>query len=335
MENGTMEEMARVFSVMFSHETKIAKQMRRLCHWPPRPPQRTPRSQPTTNARACYCTLRWLEVQATKMVKVRYDEGHFLVSFPESQQPLNRLAGSVWPNNSGFIPTAAADLVSVWHGASLWAAWHIFHYHFVIGDYGHNKLQCRRVNGSWSRQVNGIWGMLDYGHCILRASTSSQELCSQCPNGLFDAWSTPVGIEFMTHRDELTTCQGTQAGVRCIENMDGTTLNVAGLRAIVQHRIRSIKFRAKTYCLYRDVLADQQVRDQITTGELIMCSGRWCYPGMSGAELADALVCPNRNPCGNLIHERALYPLFSSGWHKTNSNRFFCPECLQNYAHAA
>ena len=176
-----------------------------------------------------------------KMVKVRYDEGHFLVSFPESQQPLTRLAaGSVWPNDSGLIPTAAADLVSVWHGASLWAAWHIFHYHFVIGNHGHNKPQ---------RHVNGIWGTLDYCHCISRASTSkcSQKLCSQCPNGFFDAWSTPVGIEFMTHRDELTTCRGQQAGVRCIENMDGRTLNVAGLRAVVQHRIRRIKFSAKRY----------------------------------------------------------------------------------------
>ena len=138
----------------------------------------------------------------------------------------------------------------------------------------------------------------------------------------------------MTHRDELTTCRGTQAGVRCIENMDGTTLNVAGLRAIVQHRIRSIKFRAKTYCLYRDVLADQQVRDQITTGELIMCSGRWCYPGMTGAELADALVCPNRNPCGNLIHERALY-LFSQRLAQNQFQPFFLPRMLAEYAHAA
>lgn len=299
--------------------------MRRLCHLPPRPPPQTPQSQPTMNAKACNLTRLWLEVQAMKMVEVRYEgpEGNFLViSFPKSQQPLDRLAGSVWPNHTGLIPTAAADLVSVWHGASLWAAWHIFHHHFLIGNYGHNK-------SSSGRRVNGIWGMLDYDHCILRAATSkcSQELCSQCPNGLFDAWSTPVGIEFKTHSDELTTCRGTEAGVRCIENMDGRILNLAGLRAIVQHRIHRIKFSVRTYCLYRTNLADQHMRDQITTGELIMCSGRWCYPGMTGAELADALVCPNHNnPCSKLIHARANY--YSSGWHKTNKKQFFLPRML-------
>ena len=41
-------------------------------------------------------------------------DGNFVVS----HRPLDRLA----PSASGFIQIGAADPVTVWHGASLWAA---------------------------------------------------------------------------------------------------------------------------------------------------------------------------------------------------------------------
>ena len=142
-------------------------------------------------------------------------------------------------------------------------------------------------------------------------------------NGQWDAWSCPVAIKFCADTDEVSTCRGTEAGVCCIEHMDGRSLHAAGSIAHVRHRIHSIKFNSKTYALYRDVLGDPAVRDQINTGELILCSGRWCNRAMTQGELASALVCPNRNPCGNVIHASHY-----SDWHKSNSNRFFCPECL-------
>ena len=143
----------------------------------------------------------------------------------------------------------------------------------------------------------------------------------------FDAWSTPVGIELLTYTKELTTCPGTQAGVHCIENMDGQSLNLAGLRFRVQHRIRSIQFELETYKLYRNVLGDEEVREAITEGAFIMCSGRWCWPGMTAEALADALVCPNRNTCGNVIHARLAW---TNAWDRTNTGWWMCPGCNPN-----
>ena len=149
-------------------------------------------------------------------------------------------------------------------------------------------------------------------------------MCSQCENGFFDAWSTPVAIGFLTYRHEVTTCRGTQVGVHCIENMDGQSLNSEGLTFCVQHRIRTIQFKLETYKLYRDVLGDEQVREAIKGGAFIMCAGRWCFLGMTAEAVSDALVCPNRNPCGNVIHWRFAR---TGGWYKTNGGWWMCPKC--------
>jgi hypothetical protein len=308
------EEIFNNFALMFSPlKNKYANPLRQLC-------RATAASSRTkkpyllpgdgVNIGACCHAIIWIESQASKMVTVNIQGNEVVITFPQTDEA----------EFTDFCGRAGeAGLEPVWHGTSLWAAYHIWHHGFKIGEYGHKKN---------NRHVNGIWGMLsDFKHCLGRAATSkkSQELCSQCPNGEFDAWSTPVGIEFYAHRDEVTTCGGTEVGVCCIENMDHVSLNLAGYRARVQHRIHSIKFDARTYILYRDVLGDPAVRDQINTGELIMCSGRWCHRGMTQEELGFALVCPNRNPCGNVIHASHY-----NDWHKTNSKRFLCPECWRS-----
>ena len=302
---------------MFNSEQRMAMKMSTLCVLPKK-------QEMNTKFEAICKTKQWLEDRAAGMLNVSYESaacGAFLViSFPNCQQPLQRLADNLGPNNQ-------AVLASVWHGTSLWAAWHIVAGCFLIGNYGHTKQSGRRVNG--------IWCLDTYDRAIGRAATSNRSnlldaVVSQRPRGSFDAWSTPVGIQFLVHTDELSTCRGTEAGVCCITHMDFRQLHVAGTRANVQHRILCIKFNVKTYELYRDVLADEQVRASIRSGEFVMCSGRRCYPSMAEPAVADALVCPNRNPCGKVIR---FDDRWHNAWHKTRSGRYLCAECLQNSAH--
>ena len=233
------------FALMFSHLNKYAAPLRQLCRATAASSRtKKPYVLPGDGEKitACCHALLWIESQASKMVTVKIQGNKVVITFPQTDDV-------EFANFYG--QTDEADLVRVWHGTSLLAAYHIWHHGFKIGDYGHKKN---------NRHVNGIWCMLDLQHCLERAATSkqSQQLCSQCPNGQFDAWSAPVGIEFCANRREVTTCRGTQVGVCCIEKMDGLSQYPAGYRALVQHRIHSIQFNAKTYILYRDVLGDPQ-----------------------------------------------------------------------------
>ena len=64
--------------------------------------------------------------------------------------------------------------------------------------------------------------------------------------------------------------------------------------------------------------------------QFVMCSGRRCYPSMAEPAVADALVCPTRNPCGKVIR---FDDRWHNAWHKTRSGRYLCPECVQSSAH--
>ena len=68
----------------------------------------------------------------------------------------------------------------------------------VTGKHGHGK------NG---RRVNGIWGHEIYKYALDRAATSKsyQPMCSQVNEGIFDAWSTPVAIEFVAKPTDVPT----------------------------------------------------------------------------------------------------------------------------------
>ena len=282
-------------SLMFSVEHQIFIKSKRLCHHD-RAAEISKNESKTMQV--IRLVLRWLEVHAKKMVKIRHDGSYVVVSFPH--------CGGVFDD-------------MVWHGTSLQAAFSIFHRGFRIGDYGHRKSSGRR-------HVNGIWVTKNPVHSLSRAATSKgwQPLCSQCKDGDFDAWSTPVVIALLTHLREETTCRGTQAGVLCIENMDEVSLNEQGLTCRVLHRIRFIQFQLDTYLLYRNVLGDVNVREAIKAGVLVMCSARCCWVGMTTEQLAHALVCPNRNPCGNVIEWSIA---LSCGWYKTKAGRWVCPRC--------
>jgi hypothetical protein len=212
-----------------------------------------------------------------------------------------------------------ADIQSgtpVWHGTSLLAAWRIFHHGFSVGQGGHVK------NGS---HRNGIWGMRDPQDAMRRANTSSGEglgEVSQCPRGFFDCWSTPVAIEFMSV-DPPTQFYG---GLKyCMETLNGQSLYHAGSVHQVRHIIRSIRIQPDQYNLYRLKLGCDSIRQQIVNGDLVMCTARWCYPGLQPEELADALVNPVQNPCGKVA---TLEQAWSEGWHKSKSSRrWFCSSC--------
>jgi hypothetical protein len=239
--------------------------------------------------------MHWLKNTVEKIVTVTIAGGVVIITFPQA---------STMPTTTG-----------VWHGTSLWAAYSIWHRGFKIGSHGHRKNK---------RHVNGIWGMLTFKECLRRAATSQsyQPLCTQCKEGDFDAWSTPVGIKFLALQGEVTTIPGIPAV--CQEKLGDVEL-CTGRTIQLQDRICSIQFEITTYTLYRDQLGDQLIRDRIAKGDLIMCSAKWCNIAMTKEQLASALVCPIVNPCGKVIAASR-----SSSWIKTNSKRYFCHECFHS-----
>jgi hypothetical protein len=291
------------FALLFSPYYAVYVPMKCLCRATGMPA--LPNDNETlSNTRLCAARLfmMWLEDPATieKMATASIKGNCAVISFPHT---------AVTPTTTG-MPTQPAR--HVWHGTSLLSAWSIWHHGFVIGHYGHSKN---------NRHVNGIWCMPTFNDCMNRAATSKsyQALCSQCQEGQFNAWSTPVGIQFSA--DEVTTISGTAAV--CLEMLDGVSLNRAGYCAAVQDRIHSVSINFASFNLYRDNLGDELIRDQIANGDLIMCSAKWCYSTMTREELASALVCKNLNPCGKVIAPS----LAQKHWHRSNGKRYFCPEC--------
>ena len=126
---------------MFNSEKRIAMKMSTLCVLPKK-------QEMNTKFKAICKTKQWLEHRAAGMLNVSYESaacGAFLViSFPNCQQPLRRLADNLGPTNT-------AVLAAVWHGTSLWAAWHIVAGSFLTTATGRRHTNHRR------RRLNGIW----------------------------------------------------------------------------------------------------------------------------------------------------------------------------------
>ena len=279
--------------LLFSAFYDIYAPLRSLCRGTGMPHGHTVKLMITKPVLVLIRVMHWLENATEKMVTVTIQGGIVMITFP--QHPTNT--------------------TPVWHGTSLFAAYRIWHNGFVIGSHGHRKN---------NRRVNGIWGMPTFEECLARAATSRsyQAKCTQCTEGDFDAWSTPVGIMFSALDGEVTTIPGIPSV--CQEKLGDVGL-CTGSTAQVQHRILGIHFTIATYTLYRNNLGDQVIRDQIANGELIMCSAKWCNITMTTEQRASALVCPNVNPCGKVIAaSRAI------NWIKTNTKRYYCHECFNH-----
>ena len=97
-----------------------------------------------------------------------------------------------------------------WHGTSLLPAYNIVHHAYVTGKYGHTK------NG---RRVNGIWGSKKFAGALQRAATSRsyQRECLHVAEGIFDAWSAPVAIEFVAKPTDVLTRVTGLSNVGCLD----------------------------------------------------------------------------------------------------------------------
>ena len=100
--------------------------------------------------------------------------------------------------------------------------------------------------------------------------------------------------------DPITTLTGNAWG-SCIETLKGESLYEAGSKHYVQDVINRILIPCDQWLLYRQILAAPPIRKKIRNGDLIMCTGKWCYEGLEQTQIEEFLVSTNRNLCGRVV----------------------------------